>query len=223
MSTSHFPEVLLARIQRGCIIATLTIDDAEDAVPLARALADGGVDCLELTLRTATAIDSLRRIRTELPQVLVGAGTVLTPDQVKECVEARAAFGVAPGTNPRVIAEAQRLGLPFAPGVCTPSDIEHALEAGCTVMKFFPCEPCGGLPYLRSIAAPFAHLGVKFIPLGGIDGGNAEDYLKEPFIPAVGGSWMAPRLLVQRKDWEAITVRARHAVQVVNRVRGGES
>ncbi len=148
---------------------------------------------------------------------------MLSLEQVKECVEAGAAFGVAPGTNPRVIAEAQRLGLPFAPGVCTPSDIEHALEVGCTVMKFFPCEPCGGLPYLRSIAAPFAHLGVKFIPLGGIDGGNAEEYLKADFIPAVGGSWMAPRLLVQQKNWDAITVRARHAVQVVNRARGGAS
>src|SRR5258708_1845679 len=108
MSTSHFPEPLFDRIQCAGIIATLMIDDAEDAVPLARALEEGGVHCLELPLRTATAMDSLRRIRTELPQVLVGAGTVLTLDQVKECVEARAAFGVAPGTNPRVVAEARR-------------------------------------------------------------------------------------------------------------------
>jgi 2-dehydro-3-deoxyphosphogluconate aldolase/(4S)-4-hydroxy-2-oxoglutarate aldolase len=221
MSTSTFPESLLDQIQRGGIVATLTIDDADDAVPLARALADGGVHCLELTLRTPTALESLRRIRAELPQVIVGAGTVLTPGQVKECLEADAAFGVAPGTNPRVVAEAQRLGLPFAPGVCTPSDIEHALEAGCTLMKFFPSEPCGGLAYLRTIAAPFAHLGVRFIPLGGVDGRNVESYLEEHIIPAIGGSWMAPRLLVQRKDWKAITERARLAIEAVVRARGG--
>jgi len=223
MPTSSFPESLLAQIQQGGIVATLTIDDPDDAVPLAHALADGGVHCLELTLRTATALESLRRIRAEVPQVIVGAGTVLTPSQAKECKDAGAAFGVAPGTNPRVIAEAQRLGLPFAPGICTPSDIEHALEAGCTLMKFFPSEPCGGLAYLRTIAAPFAHLGVKFIPLGGVDSSNIENYLKEDFVPAVGGSWMAPRLLVQRKEWEALTTRARHATHLAAKARGGEA
>lgn len=202
-------------------MATLTIDDAHDAVPLARALSDGGVNCLELTLRTPVALEALRRIREELPQVLVGVGTILTPQQVHESVAAGAAFGVAPGINPRIVAEACKAGLPFAPGICTPSDIEHALEAGCTLMKFFPCEPCGGLPYLRSISTPFAHRNVQFIPLGGIDLNNAERYLKESFIPAIGGSWIATRELVQQRNWTAITNHAREAMELVNRVRGG--
>ena len=216
-----FPDTLLARIHRAAVIATLMIDDADDAVPLARALSDGGVNCIELTLRTPAALEALRRIREEMPQVTVGAGTILTPQLVHDSVAAGAAFGVAPGMNPRVVTEAQRVGLPFAPGVCTPSDIEHALEAGCTLMKFFPCEPCGGLPYLRSINAPFAHLNVQFIPLGGIDLSNAEHYLKESFIPAIGGSWIATRELVQQRNWTAITKNAQQAMELVNRVRGG--
>lgn len=216
-----FPETLLARIQRAAVIATLTIDDANDAVPLARALSDGGVDCLELTLRTPAALEAIKRIREELPQVTLGVGTILTIEQVRESVAAGASFGVAPGMNPRVVAEARQAGLPFAPGVCTPSDIEHALEAGCTLMKFFPCEPCGGLPYLRSIYTPFAHRNVQFIPLGGIDPGNAERYLKESFIAAIGGSWIATRELVQQRNWTAITKNAREAMEIVNRVRGG--
>lgn len=221
MIPPSFPELLLTRIRRAAVMATLTIDDAKDAVPLARALSDGGVDCLELTLRTPAALEAVKHIREELPQVLVGVGTVLTPQQVQESMAAGAAFGVAPGMNPRVVAEARRAGLPFAPGICTPSDIEHALEADCTLMKFFPCEPCGGLPYLRSIYTPFAHRDVQFIPLGGIDLNNAERYLKESFIPAIGGSWIATRELVQQRNWAAITKNAREAMALVNRVRGG--
>lgn len=222
MNDSLFPATLLAQVRRAGVVATLTIDDASSAVDLARALRDGGVTCLELTLRTATALDALCRIRAEVPELLVGAGTVLTPGAVRECVKAGAAFGVAPGFNPRVVAEARRAGLPFAPGICTPSDIEHALEAGCALMKFFPSEPCGGLPYLKSIAAPFAHLGVQFIPLGGVDAGHAAVYLREPFIAAIGGSWLAPRDLVQKKAWPAITAHAREATDIVQRARGGK-
>ncbi|MEY4484464.1 MAG: bifunctional 4-hydroxy-2-oxoglutarate aldolase/2-dehydro-3-deoxy-phosphogluconate aldolase [Verrucomicrobiota bacterium] len=221
MISPPFPDTLLARIHQAAVIATLMIDDANDAVPLARALSDGGVHCIELTLRTRAALEALRRIREEMPQVTIGVGTILTPQLVHDSVNAGAAFGVAPGMNPRVVAEARQAGLPFAPGVCTPSDIEHALEAGCTLMKFFPCEPCGGLPYLRSINAPFAHLNVQFIPLGGIDLSNAERYLKEPFIPAIGGSWIATRELVQQRNWTAITKNAQQAMELVNRVRGG--
>lgn len=216
---NSFSESLLSRIRSAGIVATLTLNDPADAVPLALALREGGVNCLELTLRTRSALQSLRRIRAELPDLLVGAGTILSVDQVKECLEAGAAFGVAPGTNPRVVAAAQSLGLPFAPGVCTPTDIEHALECHCLLMKFFPSEPSGGLPYLRSIAAPFTHLGVQFIPLGGVDASNAGNYLREPFIPAIGGSWLAPRDLIQRKDWPAITANARQAVAIVDLAR----
>ena len=221
MSHSLFPEPLFSRLHRTGVVAVLVVDDPEHAVPLARALLAGGVDCMELTLRTPAAMEALRRVRGSVPEMLAGVGTILTPHQVNEVASAGGVFGVAPGTNARVIAEAARLGLPFAPGICTPSDIELALEAGCRLLKFFPAEPTGGLAYLRSAAAPYAHLGVRFVPLGGIDLHNAEHYLSEPIVHALGGSWLAPRDVIQRQDWATITVNARHASDLVARVRGG--
>jgi 2-dehydro-3-deoxyphosphogluconate aldolase/(4S)-4-hydroxy-2-oxoglutarate aldolase len=220
MSATMFPADLLLRLHQTGVLAVLILDRPQDAVPVARALLSGGVNAMELTLRTPTALDALKRIRAEVPDMIVGAGTILTPEQVVDVVNAGAAFGVAPGTNRRVIDAAQRLGLPFAPGVCTPSDIESAVEAGCSLLKFFPAGPCGGLPYLRSIAAPFTHLGVKVIPLGGIDASNAADYLGESSVQALGGSWLAPRDVIQRQDWATITENARSAVEIVKRVRG---
>jgi 2-dehydro-3-deoxyphosphogluconate aldolase/(4S)-4-hydroxy-2-oxoglutarate aldolase len=195
------------------------IDRAEDAVPLAQALLAGGVDSIELTLRTPAAFECLRRIRAEVPTMTIGVGTILTPQQVNEAKDAGASFGVAPGMNPRVVAEAQRIGLPFAPGVCTPTDIELAIEAGCRLLKFFPSEPCGGLPYLRTISAPFLHLGVQFIPLGGVGPGNAAQYLQEPSVLALGGSWLAPKDLIAKADWAAITQLACEARDIVKQVR----
>ena len=214
---------LHSHLQRTGVIAVLMLDDADDAVPVAQALQAGGVNCLELTLRTPAAMTALRRIRTEVPEMIVGVGTILTLQQVGEVKAADAAFGVAPGMNPRIIAEARRIDLPFAPGICTPTDIELAIEQGCTLLKFFPSEPSGGLAYLRTIAAPFAHLGVKYIPLGGVSAANAEQYLREPAVLALGGSWLAPRELIQRKDWAAITANAREASMIVQRVRGSEA
>lgn len=202
------------------MIAVLILDDVDAAVPVAKALVAGGVDAMELTLRTPVALECLRRIRREVPQMTAGVGTILTTGQVNEVVEAGAAFGVAPGMNPRTVAEAARLRLPFAPGICTPTDIELAVEAGCKLLKFFPAEPCGGLNYLRSISAPFAHLGVRYIPLGGVAQDNLETWLSEPVIHAVGGSWLAPKDLIQAGDWAAITARAAAARATVNKVRG---
>jgi len=121
--------------------------------------------------------------------------------------------------NPRVVMEATQVGLPFAPGICTPSDIEAALECGCRVLKFFPAEPLGGMGYLKSIAAPYAHLGLSFIPLGGVDAGNAESYLREPNILALGGSWIAPRDLIRKKDWASVTQRAEQVAEIVKKTR----
>lgn len=216
-----FPVPLQERLHQAGILAVLILDNADDAVPLANALFEGGIRAMELTLRTPAALDALRRIRAEVPDMIAGAGTLLRPEQVDDAQAAGAAFGVAPGCNPRVLEHALGCGLPFAPGVCTPTDIEIALEANARLLKFFPAEPCGGLAYLRTIAAPFAHLGVKFIPLGGVGPGNAEAYLSEPSVLALGGSWLAPRNLVQRRDWEAIRANARDAADLVARVRGG--
>ncbi len=217
-----FPSDLAQRIRTTGVIAVLMIDDAEDAVPVARALLEGGVDCMELTLRTPAAMEALRRIRAEVPAMTAGVGTILTPSQAQDVKAAGASFGVSPGINPRVVSAAVSIELPFAPGVCTPSDIEVALEHGCTLLKFFPCEPSGGLNYLKSIAAPYAHLGVKFVPLGGIDASNAARYIREPLVHAIGGSWLAPRDVIARKDWATITSNAREAVRIIAEARGGQ-
>jgi len=214
-------EIIMARMQRTGVLAVLVVDRVEDAVPLARALLAGGVDIMELTLRTPVAVEALRRIAGEVPEMLAGMGTVLTPEQVQEVKAAGAAFGVAPGTNPRVIRAAVEAGLPFAPGVATPTDIEHAVECGCRLLKFFPAETSGGLKHLKYMAAPFMHLGLRFIPLGGLDLTNLEKYLREPLIQAVGGSWLAPRELIQQQAWQRITDNALQATQVAQCVRQG--
>jgi len=213
-----FDEKLACKLVDGKVIAVLVIDRVEDAVPLARALLAGGVDMMELTLRTDAALGALRSIVTEVPEMTAGIGTILTPDQVMQAKEAGAVFGVAPGTNPRVMAAALDAGLSFAPGVATPSDIEQALEFGCRLLKLFPCEPSGGLPYLKSMAAPYAHLGLRFIPLGGLSVKNMGVYLGDPLIAAIGGSWLAPRELIHARDWAAIEENARAARAVVSGV-----
>ena len=216
-------EELMNHLHRTGMIAVLMIDDPADAVPVARALQAGGVDCMELTLRTPVAMEALRRIRAEVPEMVAGVGTILTPQQARDVKAADAAFGVSPGINPRVVAEAAQIGLPFAPGICTPSDIEQALEHGCKLLKFFPAEPCGGLNYLKNIAAPYAHLGLRYVPLGGVDPINAETYLRDPLIHAVGGSWLASRHALQRKAWDEVTLHARSASQIVTRLRGDKA
>ncbi len=217
---SAFDPALARRIETTGIIAVLVIDRAEDAVPLAQALLAGGVNVMELTLRTPAALDGLEAIRRNVPDMITGVGTILSPAQVGQVIERGGAFGVSPGLNPRVLAAAQEAGLSFAPGIATPSDIEQALGMGCRVLKFFPAEPLGGLPYLRAICAPYAHLGVRFMPLGGINAKNMATYLEDPAIPAIGGSWLAPRPLIAERNWEEITLRAAEAAGIIRDLRG---
>jgi 2-dehydro-3-deoxyphosphogluconate aldolase/(4S)-4-hydroxy-2-oxoglutarate aldolase len=207
------------RVERCGVIAVLVIDDAARARPLAEALLAGGVDAMELTLRTDAALGALKIIRREVPDMLAGIGTILTPEQVEQVVEADGAFGVAPGCNPRVVRRAQELGLPFAPGIATASDIEGAVELGCRQLKFFPAEPTGGMSYLKSVMAPYAHLGLKYVPLGGLNAQNMTDYLSHPAVPAVGGSWIAKRDLIQNADWAAITECAAEARRIIDDLR----
>ncbi len=216
---SQFPAGILEAIERCGIVAVLVVDDARHAVPLARALLAGGVDVMELTLRTPAAVDALRAIRAEVPEMIAGIGTILTPEQVEVVAAAEARFGVAPGTNRRVVTAAQRVGLPFAPGVATPSDLETAVELGCRELKFFPAEPSGGMKYLISMKAPYAHLGLRFIPLGGIKAENLAAYLGDPAVPAVGGSWLATRKLIRAEAWDAITQTAAEARRIVDQTR----
>jgi 2-dehydro-3-deoxyphosphogluconate aldolase/(4S)-4-hydroxy-2-oxoglutarate aldolase len=217
---SHMDDVLCNKMYRSGVIAVLVIDDAKDAVPLARALLEGGVDIMELTLRTPAAMDALAEIKNHVPEMMVGIGTVLTPEQVKLITELGAAFGVAPGLNPDVVKSAQQEGLPFSPGIVTPSDIECAVGLGCNVLKYFPAEPAGGLAYLKSMANPYSHLGLKYVPLGGLNQDNFKAYLEFPFVLAVGGSWIAKRDVIQKNDWKTITNNARRASEIVQSLRG---
>ncbi len=216
-----FDPELASRIESFAVVAVLVVDRAEDAVPLAGALLEGGVGVMELTLRTPVALDALRAIRKSVPTMIAGVGTILTPDQVSAAIDAGADFGVAPGTNPRVLRAAAEAGFPFAPGIATPSDIEAAIDHECRLLKFFPCEASGGLPYLKNIAAPYAHLGLRYVPLGGLNEKNMATYLAEPMIAALGGSWLAPRELIQACDWAAITARAAAAMEVIRATRKG--
>ena len=221
--TSHMNDVLCNRIYRSGVIAVLVIDDVKDAVPLTRALLEGNVDIMELTLRTPVAMDALHEIKNHIPEMVVGIGTVLTSDQVKQITKLGAAFGVAPGLNPDVVKTAQKQGLPFIPGIVTPSDIECAIELGCNVLKYFPAEPAGGLAYLKSMANPYTHLGLRYVPLGGLNQDNFKAYLEFSSILAVGGSWIAKRDVIQKKDWKTITNNAKQASQVVKNLRGSKN
>jgi 2-dehydro-3-deoxyphosphogluconate aldolase/(4S)-4-hydroxy-2-oxoglutarate aldolase len=214
-----FNEDLISKIRKASIVAVLMIDNADHAVPLARALIRGGVTAIELTLRTPAALESLKRIRAEVPELLAGVGTILDREQVRQVKEGGALFGVAPGLNGSVVEAAKEYALPFAPGIMTPSEIELAYALGCRVMKLFPAEPAGGLEYLNSINAPYAHLGIGYIPLGGVSLGNLRSYLEHPAIVAVGGSWLAPRKLVQDNDWDRISRNCEAAWKIVSETR----
>lgn len=202
------------------VVPVVAIEDAADAVPLADALSAGGLPVAEITFRTAAAPEVMRILHGERPDMLVGAGTVLTPAQAEQARECGASFAVAPGFNPEVVRTAQKLGLPFFPGVMTPSDIEGALSLGCATLKFFPAGAAGGVKLLKALAAPYAHLGVGFMPTGGVTAENLADYLSVKSVLAVGGTWIATTEAIREGDWAGITARAAEARAIVDRVRG---
>ena len=192
------------------IVPVIKIDDVEKAVPLAKALAAGGIPCAELTFRTAQAEEAIRRISKEAPEVLAGAGTVLTTEQVDKAVNAGAKFIVSPGLNPKVVSYCVKKGIPVTPGCANPSDIEQALELGLEVVKFFPAEQAGGLEYIKAISAPYSNL--KFMPTGGVNATNISKYILFDKILACGGSWMASADLINSGDFDKITALSREAV-----------
>lgn len=200
------------RISRRRILSAAVIDDPDHAVPLAKALLAGGLDVMEVTFRNSHAAECIRRIRTEVPDMWVGAGTLLTADQLDEAIAAGARFGVSPGFNPSVVREAVKRNFCFIPGVMTPGEMEQSLELGCPWVKFFPAAAAGGIGFLKSIAAPYAHTDLKFIPLGGIDQANMTDYLSLPIVTAVGGSWLSDRRLASIGNWSSITALTKAAV-----------
>lgn len=206
--TDNFPTEILERLSASQVVAGFSVENAEQAVPLAEALLAGGIDAIELTLRTTAGIEAVRAISANVPEMLLGVGTILTPDQAVAVKEAGADFGVSPGLNARVIQQAGTSRLPFAPGVITPSELEVAIELGCRFVKFFPAEASGGITYLRSMGAPYRHLGIQYFPLGGLNAENMMSYLAEASVPAIGGSWIVRDELVENQDWPAIVARA---------------
>lgn len=205
-------ENLTDRLKKARIVAVLAVNDPAGAVDLAKALCDGGVTALEMTLRTQRAFECVSAIAGAGLPLTLGVGTILTPEQAREAKSRGADFGVSPGCNVRVIDAAAEAGLPFAPGIMTPSEIEQALEHGCKLMKFFPAESSGGMKHLQSMAAPYKHLGISFIPLGGLKLSNMKSYTDSPLVTAIGGSWIAPTSLIDAKDWTQIRKNAEEAV-----------
>ena len=194
------------------VIPVLTIDRERDAVPLARALCDGGLSVIEVTLRTPAAIPAIAAIARELPQVMVGAGTLQRAADVAAAVHAGARFLVSPGTTPELAASALATELPYLPGVASPSEVMAVHALGVCFMKFFPAEALGGAAFLRALAAVFP--GIAFCPTGGIDERLAADYLALPNVPVVGGSWMAPRDAIMAGDWARIRRLAERAAAI---------
>jgi 2-dehydro-3-deoxyphosphogluconate aldolase/(4S)-4-hydroxy-2-oxoglutarate aldolase len=204
--TTHDAAALL---QRFGVVPVVQIDDPRRAVPLAEALLAGGLPVAEVTFRTDAAEESLARIRAELPDVQVGAGTVLTPETADRAVAAGAGFVVSPGLNPAVVGRCQELGVPVVPGVNSPTQVEQALSLGLTCLKFFPAVPSGGIPMLRALGGPYA--GVRFMPTGGITEDTAADWLALPNVVAVGGTWIATPSDVADGRFDRIAAKARSA------------
>ena len=209
---------VLEQIQKIGIIPVVVLDDAKDAEPLAKALCEGGLPCAEVTFRTDAAEECIRIMSEKFPEMLVGAGTVLTTEQVDRAVAAGAKFIVSPGLNPRIVKYCVEKGIVITPGCANASDMEQALENGLEVVKFFPAEPAGGLNMIKALAAPY--VGLKFMPTGGISPKNVRDYLAYNRIIACGGSWMVKNDLVKAGDFAAITEMAKECVQIVKESRG---
>jgi len=209
---------LLDKLGRLGVVPVVKIERAEDAVGLGRALLAGGLPCAEITFRTAAAEDAIRRISSSLPDIIVGAGTVLSVDQAAKAVSAGARFIVSPGFNQKVVDWCLRNEIPVTPGVLTPTEIDMALDRGLNVLKFFPAEAMGGITTLKAISAPYG--GVKFIPTGGINQNNLVDYLALPSVHCCGGSWLVKANLISTGKFDEITELAREAMSVVHRVRG---
>ena len=209
---------VLKQIEKIGIVPVVVLNDAKDAEPLGKALVEGGLPCAEVTFRTDAAEESIRIMAEKFPEMLVGAGTVLTIEQVDRAVNAGAKFIVSPGLNPKVVSYCVEKGIPVTPGTANPTNVEQAIELGLDVVKFFPAEQAGGLAYIKAIAAPYT--GMKFMPTGGINANNVKEYLACDKILACGGSWMVKGDLVKAGEFDKITELVREAAAIVKEIRG---
>lgn len=209
---------ILQRIARSGVVAVGVVEDPADAVPVGEALLAGGVDCFEITMRTSSAAEAIRRM-TSVPGLLPGAGTVLTVDQAKAAVESGARFLVSPGADLDVVRYCAEQGIAITPGVATPSEIQICLREGLTMLKLFPAAALGGPAYIKAVGAPFSN--VRFIPTGGVTAANLAEYLRLPNVAACGGTWLVPRDVVKAKRFGEVTRLAAEAAAVVKQCRGG--
>ncbi len=207
---------LLLKIEALRVLPVIKIRRAESAEALAAALIAGGLPAAEITFRTDAAEESIRRMAKAYPEMLIGAGTVLTPDQADRAMAAGATFIVSPGLNPKVVEHCVKKGYPVIPGICTPSELECALGFGLEAVKFFPAEAAGGLKMIKAMSAPYG--AVRFMPTGGINQNNIKDYLAFPKVLCCGGSWMVPEDKLEAGDYEAITALVREAVELVKSI-----
>ena len=208
---------VLEEISKIGIVPVIALDHVEDAAPLAKALCDGGLPCAEVTFRTAAAEESIRIMAEQFPEMLVGAGTVLTTEQVDRAVNAGAKFIVSPGLNPKVVKYCVEKGIPVTPGCSNPSDVEVAIELGLDVVKFFPAEQAGGIAMIKAMAAPY--VGLKFMPTSGINAGNLTEYLSCDKILCCGGSWMVKGDLVKAGDFGNIRELSAETRKLVDTIR----
>ena len=204
---------ILEQINLIGIIPVIKIKNADSAIPVADALISGGIPAAEITFRTDAAAESIKRIASKKPSILLGAGTVLTTDQAKSAIDSGVSFIVSPGLNPDVVNYCLKKNICVVPGVSTPTEIERAVSMGLNVLKFFPAEANGGIKTLKALAAPYS--GVKFMPTGGINSDNLINYLKAEFVTACGGSWIASSGLIENKDFQTIEKNARKAVELI--------
>jgi len=213
---------IIQKLGKLALVPVVKIEHAEDAIKLGKALLNGGLPCAEITFRTESAEEAIRSIASTLPEIILGAGTVLTADQAQKAIGAGAQFIVAPGFNPKVVDWCLEHDVPVIPGVATPTEIEMALDKGLNILKFFPAQTMGGIGMLKAIAAPYS--GVKFVPTGGLNAQNLADYLKLPMVFACGGSWFVKSNLISAGEFNEITRLTKEAVELVHQYRGvGES
>ena len=212
---------ILQQMRNFGVVPVVEIDRAEDAIDLGQALLDGGLPCAEITFRTAAAEEAIRRITSELPDVLLGAGTVMNVEQAGKAVSAGARFIVSPGFDAKVVSWCLEHEVMVTPGVATPTEINMALDYGLSILKFFPAEALGGVKTLKAISAPY--INIKFIPTGGVNLENLADYLRLPSVHACGGSWLVRRSLIKDGNFNEITRLVREALEIVHQVRSGGS
>lgn len=212
-ATDNRDDTLAALFASARVIPVLTIDRLADAVPLARALVAGGIRMLEVTLRTPLAIDAAKAIIAEVPDAIIGIGTILNPDDLARAEALGARFGISPGATPDLLKAAAASALPFAPGIATASELMMVLAYGFHLAKFFPAEQAGGLKALRALAGPFPQ--VRFCPTGGIGEANAATWLSEPNVVAVGGSWLCPASDIRSGNWAGITAMCQRTMKML--------